>query len=124
VFDVFQAFDFADPSVLNGKRQTTTVAPQALFMMNSQFVAEQSRRMAQRLFVEEPSDDATRVARAWRLAYSRPPSDDEVASSLKYVDTYSRQYRLKFPDRSDVELRSWQSLCRAIMAANEFLFVE
>jgi cytochrome c553 len=124
LFDVFQAFDFADPSVLNGKRQSTTVAPQALFMMNSKFVAEQSRRMAERLFAEEPSDDATRVARAWRLAYSRPPSTDEVASSLNYVDTYSRQYRLKFPDRSDVELRSWQSLCRAIMAANEFLFVE
>ena len=124
LFDVFQAFDFADPSVLNGKRQSTTVAPQALFMMNSQFVAEQSRRMAERLFVEEPSDDVTRVTRAWQLSYSRPPSSDEVTFSLKYVDAYSGQYKLKFPDRSDVELRSWQSLCRAMMAANEFLFVE
>ena len=124
LFDVFQAFDFADPSVLNGKRQSTTVAPQALFMMNSKFVAEQSQRMAERLFAEEPSDDATRVARAWRLAYSRPPSADEVTFSLEYVDAYSRHYKSKFPNRSDVELRSWQSLCRAIMAANEFLFVE
>ena len=124
LFDVFQAFDFADPSVLNGKRQSTTVAPQALFMMNSQFVAEQSQRMAERLFTEEPSDDATRVIRAWQLSYSRPPSTDEIAFSLKYVDAYTRHYKSKFPDRSDVEMRSWQSLCRAIMAANEFLFVE
>jgi hypothetical protein len=124
LFEVFQAFDFADPSVLNGQRQSTTVAPQALFMMNSQFVAEQSQRMAERLFAEEPSDDATRVNRAWRLAYSRPPSADEVAFSLKYVAAYSGHYKTQFPDRTDVELRSWQSLCRAIMAANEFMFVE
>ena len=34
VFDQFQAFDFPDPAVANGDRMRTTVASQALFMMN------------------------------------------------------------------------------------------
>ena len=42
LYDVFQAFDFADPSVQNGRRDVTTVAPQALFMMNSAFASQQS----------------------------------------------------------------------------------
>ena len=49
LYDVFQAFDFADPSASNGKRIPTTVAPQALFMMNDQVVLECSAAMARRL---------------------------------------------------------------------------
>ena len=49
LFEVFTAFDFADPSTLNGQRDQTTVAPQALFMMNSEFVLSQSRSLAERL---------------------------------------------------------------------------
>ncbi len=47
VYEVFSAFDFADPSTSNGKRPTTTVAPQALFMMNSPLVQAESRAMAE-----------------------------------------------------------------------------
>ena len=40
VYAVFQAFDFADPSTASGERATTTVAPQALFLMNGKIVRE------------------------------------------------------------------------------------
>ncbi|MBM4077746.1 MAG: DUF1553 domain-containing protein, partial [Planctomycetes bacterium] len=43
LYEVFSAFDFADPSTINGQRDRTTIAPQALFMMNSEFVLSQSR---------------------------------------------------------------------------------
>ena len=92
-------------------------------LIPSRIAGPEAREHAETLLRRIP-DDATRVTRAWRLAYSRPPSSDEIAFSLEYVDAYSRHYKSKFPDRSDVELRSWQSLCRAIMGANEFLFVE
>ena len=49
VYEVFSAFDFADPARSNGKRPTTTVAPQALFMMNSDLVQAESRAMAELL---------------------------------------------------------------------------
>src|SRR6185503_8640954 len=49
LYDVFTAFDFGDPTVMNGDRPTTTVAPQALFMMNSALVLEHTKAMAERL---------------------------------------------------------------------------
>ena len=44
-----RTFDFPEPSEVKGNRDVTTVATQALFMMNSPLVADQSRRVAQRL---------------------------------------------------------------------------
>ena len=55
LYDVFQAFDFADPSASNGKRIPTTVAPQALFMMNDQVVLKGSAAMARRLLASARS---------------------------------------------------------------------
>src|SRR4030095_8628059 len=49
LYDVFQAFDFGDPSVINGDRQSTVVAPQALFMMNGSLVLKEAGKMAANL---------------------------------------------------------------------------
>lgn len=124
LFDVFQAFDFADPSMLNGQRQATTVAPQALFMMNSKFVAEQSRAMADRLLDDERRRDSARIQRAYRLAYSRPPSEPEVKRALGFVQQYSEALAAHEPDAEARRRRAWQSLCRALLSASEFLYLE
>ena len=47
--EIFEVFDFADPSMVTGRRNVSTVAPQALFLMNHPFVIEQSRAAARRL---------------------------------------------------------------------------
>ncbi len=57
VYDVFQAFDFADPSSMNGKRSATTVAPQALFMMNSALVRRETLAMAEQLLTSPAADE-------------------------------------------------------------------
>src|SRR5205085_7317014 len=77
--ELFEAFDFADPSTVTGRRTVSTVAPQALFMLNNPFVAEQARGAAARLLAEPPSDDAARVTRAYRLALGRTPTEGERA---------------------------------------------
>ena len=51
-------FDFADPSMVVGRRDVSTVAPQALFLMNHPFVLEQARQAARRLLAEPGLDDA------------------------------------------------------------------
>ncbi len=72
VYDVFQAFDFADPSTMNGKRPSTTVAPQALFMMNSPLVLRQTRAMAEMLL----NCDRRRGPSATRLLAGVQPQAD------------------------------------------------
>src|SRR5439155_15178822 len=86
LYSVFQAFDFADPSVPNGERATTTVAPQALFMMNSKLVLEQSRHMAQDLLNQPGLDDAGRAGLAYLRAYGRLPAEKEVTRALGFLN--------------------------------------
>ena len=123
LYDVFQAFDFADPSMLNGQRQSTTVAAQALFMMNSRIVSEQTRALAVRLLGDENLDDAGRIQQTYLQALSRPPSDREISRGFAYLDQYLAALT-ETAAGSNTRLLAWQSLCRAIIATNEFIYVE
>ena len=124
LYDVFQAFDFADPSAQTGKRQSTTVAPQALFMMNSKFVSDQSRLMAERILATEPDDVRARVDLAYRLAYARPATDAEIDLATGYVEGYAARLKTRHPEEPDADQRAWQSLCRVVVSTNEFMYRE
>ena len=80
LYDVFQAFDFADPSTSNGKRIPTTVAPQALFMMNDRLVLRCSDAMAGRLLARTDLDTPGRIDLAFRRAYGRPAIEERNRS--------------------------------------------
>ena len=123
LFDLFQAFDFADPSYLRGQRQTTTVAPQALFVMNSKLVADQMRLMATGLLDRE-IDDPQRVQILFLRAFGRRPSSEERQESLTYIERYIEAVGDRVTDHATLRLQAWQSLCRAIVSANEFIYIE
>jgi hypothetical protein len=124
LYDVFQVFDFADPSVLNGRRDQTTVAPQALFMLNSRLVAESAQRLADHFLAEPWPDDGARVAALYQLAYGRMPAPDEAAQALAYLDRYLEVAGPR-PDSGQAwRRRAWQSLCRTLIAASEFIYLD
>ena len=123
LYELFQAFDFADPSVLNGRRDQTTVAPQALFMMNSALVLEQSQRLATMLLAKAELDTAGRIHLLYVKTYGRPPALVEVQRDQAYLERFRLAAAGKVPE-AEVELRAWRSLCRAVLAANEFLYIE
>jgi cytochrome c553 len=113
---LFTQFDFGDATTSNETRTQTNVAPQALFMMNSQFVAERTRSMAQKLLRTE-RDDARRVERAWFAVLGRRPEPKEAKEALRYID--------EFPTGGDDggRLRAWASWCRTLVASNDFIYV-
>jgi hypothetical protein len=122
LYDVFQLFDAPDAAVCNGDRATTTVAPQALFLLNSDLVGQASDALADGL-LKENTDDAGRVQRLYRAAYSRPATGDEVAKGLALVADVDGLLRERQPDAGKRRLRSWAVLAQAVLAANEFLYV-
>jgi hypothetical protein len=123
VYQVFQAFDFADPSVPNGQREVTTVAPQALFMMNAKLLLEQTRHMAT-LLLAQPSSDADRVRLAYERALGRPPAEQETARMLAFLQRVETIPEIRKLEVGERRLRAWQSVCRVLLASNEFLYVE
>ena len=112
-------FDFGDATTTIGKRANTNVAPQALFMMNSEFVADRAKNLAQRLLDEETASNARRVERAYRIALNRQADPGEVDSALTYVSSLQS----KFED-SVSEPEAWHSLCRILLASNDFIYVD
>ena len=83
--EIFELFDFANPSVTNGRRDTSTSAPQALFMTNHPFVLEQSRRAAARLNTEHPDNDDRWIDAAHRRFFGHSATKEETAIIRKYL---------------------------------------
>lgn len=122
LYDVLQAFDFADPSFPSGERATTTVTPQALFLMNGKIVHEQTRSWTTKWLADKSLDDAGRIRRLYLQAFSRPPSDREIARSLEFIERIESEFTRKWA--TDARTQAWQSFCRVIVSANEFVYVE
>ncbi|HJZ59575.1 MAG TPA: DUF1553 domain-containing protein, partial [Gemmataceae bacterium] len=111
--EAFEAFDFADPSTVTGRRNTSTVAPQALFMMNNPFVIEQARHAAARLLAENLPDDYARITRAYRRTLGREPTAGERAVAAKFL-----------ADKSRTPRDSWAALFHALFASADFRYVD
>jgi hypothetical protein len=109
--EILEVFDFADASVSTGRRNASTVAPQALFLMNNPFVLDQAKHAAKRLLAEKLPDDRARLVRAYRLALGRPPTEGEAAVALPVVASAAQ----KEP--------AWASVFHALFASAEFRFV-
>jgi len=124
LYDVFQAFDFAEPSVANGGRTSTTVAPQALFMMNSPIVTAESRHLAAKLLAEVPADDAARVGMLFARALGRPPSAAELSRALEFIGRMEVNAAWNALEPAERRLRAWQSFCRVVISSSEFIYVD
>jgi hypothetical protein len=84
------AFDFANPDLTTGKRETTIVPQQALFMMNSPLVVEQARDLVRRDDFKALTRDEDRLALLYRLIYQRKPSDIEKKLAFAYLQSESQ----------------------------------
>jgi len=115
-----KTFDFPDPSVTAGRRSSTTVAPQALFMMNSPLVADSSRSIAQLLMANARANERRRIQAAIRLIYSRDATLEEIGDWEQFVATR----RLLSADSTQREVGVWESVVRVLLSSNEFMYVK
>ena len=114
--DVLDLFDFAEPSLVVANRDVTTVPSQALFLLNSPFVAAQSEAMAQRLLAKSAADGRQRIDCAYLWALSRPPTDAERTRAENYL----RESVGKL-NRAD---KIWATFCQALFASAEFRYLK
>src|SRR6185312_4621881 len=124
LYNVFQAFDFADPSPANGRRIPTTVAPQALFMLNDALVLRSSEALANLLLARVDLDDDGRMRLVYLRAYGRPPRDHEINRATEYLRKFDTELRNQKVEPNARSRKAWQALCQAIFASNEFLYLD
>ena len=116
-----ETFDFADPNLVKGRRDITTVATQALFMMNSPFVMKQSRLAAQGLLRQTGIDDIGRIQLAYQQMFSRPATEAEQQRAMKYIE----QSLDKTDGKTQLtpKMTAWTLFCQALFASAEFRYL-
>jgi hypothetical protein len=122
--EVLQVFDFPDPSIIFGQREVTTVPTQALFMMNSPFVMEQSKHFAGRLLADDQLSDPQRLELAYRLAVSRRPSPNEAAEALEFLKAATTSDEAGSAKLPEAHAAAWSALCQTLYASSEFRYLD
>ncbi len=84
-----EVFDFAEQGMVTGSRDVTTVATQALYLLNDQFIRRQSLAFAESLIAQPAADDNERIERAYLLALGRTPTSDERLRATEYLGEYT-----------------------------------
>ena len=114
-------FDQPEPLVSQGARPTTTVAPQALLLMNGPQVREWAEAFARRVESDPPGTESpAQVARAYLLALSRPPTVKEQASAAAFLASQTASYEAeKKPSARSLALADF---CQVLFGLNEFAY--
>ncbi len=81
-------FDFATQGMVTGSRDTTTVATQALYLLNDPFVRRQALAFAARLLKQADLTDSARVDLAYQLAVGRTATSAEIERATNYLAEY------------------------------------
>jgi hypothetical protein len=125
-YPLLQAFDKPDAQQGCGRRDNTTVAPQALALLNDQFVRKMSIEFADRLLKEAGADPAEWIDRAYQLALARSPSENERNASRSFVEQQLTERQKRSPQAQGDEIRrqAMADLCQAIFSLNEFLYID
>jgi hypothetical protein len=110
-----ELFDAADPTAIIDKRTVSTVAPQALFLLNHPFALDHAKALAQRVLREGPADDTGKVGRLYVLLFGRPPSEPETRIGLAALRRAVRATGME---------KAWEEYCQVLLCANEFIYID
>ncbi len=112
-------FDFGDATSMAGKRQLTNVSTQALFWLNSEFLADSSVSMAKALLADASLNDSSRIETLYVRVLNRKAEKEEIEQATKYIAAFRQKASGEHTDQ-----KAWQSLCHVLMASNDFLYID
>ena len=121
--DSLQLFDFADPSLVLGARETTTVPSQALFLMNSEFLQSNAEAMAKHLTDDLNLRDEKLGWAAFYLAYSRPPTSEESRKTKAYFERFIKTAKDGGMESKQAGWLALTTFCQSLMSTAEFRYV-
>jgi hypothetical protein len=105
IVPMLEVLDLCDTTRTTAKRNVTSIAPQALTLLNGDFTNRQARHFAELLRQEAGTEPAKQIELAYRLALCRPPRDSERTRLLDFL-----------------KQESLEQMCRVIFNLNEFVY--
>jgi len=114
LLEILEVFDFADPNLSVGRRSLTTRSTQALYLLNSPFMIEQSETAAKRLLGDKKLEPDARIVLAYRRILGRPPTTAEAELAEAFVSK----------GKDDAErLERWTGFVQTLFACVDFRFL-
>lgn len=107
-----ELFDFPDPSQIKGQREVTTVAAQALYFLNDDFVGQSASRAAEALLAEKAPNETARIERAYLRLLARRPSKAEAVEAQQFIG-----------GGQGSEAARWTLFIQALLASAEFRYI-
>jgi len=117
LLELFETFDFADPNSVVGRRNVSTVAPQALYLLNNPFVMDQAEKAATVASKVPDLTDEQRVEQAFLTTLGRSPTKKEQTLALSAVSSANQ-------DDPDANLAAWQRLYQALFGCIDFRYLD
>jgi hypothetical protein len=123
LLDLFELFDFATPTAPTGSRPATTVAGQALYMMNSPFIRQSSQQTARVLLKEHPEAGVHELARlAFKKIANRSPTENELQPLVRYLEV---RLTTAGPEGQAAALpEALGGVCHALLASTWFQYLD
>lgn len=119
---MMQVFDAPDALTGMAQRATTTIAPQALYLLNNPAVREQARAFAKRIAPSDAVATEDAVSAAYRAALARAPSDAELDAASAFIERQAESYSAAGSDTP--RARAMTDFCQAVLCLNEFVYVQ
>ena len=110
-------------------RASSTVAPQSLLLMNSDFVTAHAQHFADRVVREAPSDPtgqevAAQIRYAWQLAFAAEPAIEDVTEAERFIRQQIEHFQKSGDKSHDPNQQALASFCHALLSSNSFLYVD
>jgi len=112
--EMFDVFDYPNPGLVSGNRNTSTVPTQALYMMNSGFVLKEANAAATKILKVEGLDDQQRLALVYKITLGRIPNEAEKSLALAY---------LKKHDGETSQQDAWGGILHGLFACLDFRYL-
>ncbi|MBI1787732.1 MAG: DUF1553 domain-containing protein [Acidobacteria bacterium] len=135
-YPMFETFDMPDTHESCARRNITLTAPQALELMNNELVLDWSRSFAGRVLNDGGLSPEAQVDRAYRLALSRTPKEEERTAALRFLDRHAPILAERMANNQPAPLpgnlpagidpvraAALVDLCHMLLNSNEFVYV-
>ncbi|MBE7495713.1 MAG: DUF1553 domain-containing protein [Verrucomicrobiaceae bacterium] len=116
-------FNLPDATTVLDKRDNSALATQSLYLLNNNFVIEQSRRFAKRL-LQTHVEPEKRITQAYRHALGRDATTAELQRGLDFLREADAMLVSTQTDHPRRELDTWAAFCQALLASNELRYVD
>jgi len=140
ILPLMTVFDFADTTQPCCQRDVTTVAPQALALLNNELAHELAGSMAARVAVEAGPAPDRRIETAWRIVFQRLPTPSEAEAAARHLERQEARFEAQRnpagagagatgaaarpQDDPSPSTRALESLCHVLLNANELVYVD